>query len=114
MLLLNIVNDILALSQIENLSLSIVISKFDLIEMVEETLNIFRTKQENRKVKLHSRYDKNIPKFFYSDKNRLKQILINLVSNALKYTQEGTVTVKLTMITDGIKFSVTDTGLGIK
>ncbi|MEA3371487.1 MAG: transporter substrate-binding domain-containing protein [Campylobacterota bacterium] len=87
--LLLLINDILDLSKIESGKLELVKSRSNLLNMFEETINIFRLQSEQKGLKLELNLDKDIPKALLIDEVRLKEILINLIGNAFKFTEEG-------------------------
>lgn len=96
------------------MNLAIVIQKFSVKALLEDCQGIFLTKQTPN-LSFEMEIDDNLYPDFYSDPNWIKQIVINLLSNAFKYTPRGSVTLKAHNIQNGqITISVTDTGLGIK
>lgn len=86
----------------------------NLKEAVAECVEILRGKATMKRVQLISDVEERFPTQVMIDGNRVKQIVINLVSNAIKYTQAGRVCVKLVSDQDRVKISVTDTGIGIE
>ncbi|MES2703523.1 MAG: tetratricopeptide repeat protein [Bacteroidota bacterium] len=117
-ILLHIINDILDLSKIESGKLELESIDFlleDTIRQVKETLS-FRA--EEKGVQLISKIDAAIPDVLLGDPFRLNQILINLGSNAIKFTERGSVTIEVKPVTNtaghvSLQFHVTDTGIGI-
>lgn len=81
---------------------------------------LFERNVQHKKIKLIIHIDERIPKYIISDKNRIIQILLNLVGNSIKFTKKGYVKIKITRVdsADGKKFtpiiSVIDSGIGIK
>ncbi|MEZ7891449.1 MAG: PAS domain S-box protein [Candidatus Wallbacteria bacterium] len=119
-LLLTIINDILDLSAIEENKFKINPSYFDLINLIETTIEIMKVKIIEKKLSFKNIIDPKIPAIVKSDSERLRQILINLISNAIKFTYNGGITVKITLkslneekSTAGILFEVIDTGIGM-
>ena len=117
--LLNIINDILDLSKIESgkyTSEKISFNLYDLLSNIRD-ISLFKAKEKN--IKFNIEYSKEkLPKFILGDEVRIKQIIINLVGNALKFTDSGSVKLILETISNNdsktnIKFSVIDTGIGI-
>ncbi|OQP47819.1 response regulator [Niastella populi] len=120
--LLNIINDILDFSKIEAGKLLIDNTTFRLNEVIEETVDMLDIKAQEKNIELICHIDPKLPAQFYGDPVRIRQILINLVGNAIKFTSEGEVlvTVKqgVTHMVQGRKMlglaiSVKDTGIGI-
>jgi Signal transduction histidine kinase len=120
--LLNIINDILDFSKIEAGKLLIEDTIFKLNELVEETIDILSIKAQEKGLELVCFIDPRLPSQFNGDPNRIKQVLINLIGNAIKFTQHGEVFVNvqsgLTRERNGqqyidISISVKDTGIGI-
>ncbi|MEC5145067.1 ATP-binding protein [Chitinophaga sp. 212800010-3] len=116
--LLQLINDILDLNKMESDNLELVQAEVDLPELVKHIKNQFRSLAEHKGIRLQTELDKEIPKKILADPIRLSQILNNLVSNALKYTDEGSVTISINLksiekdkVT--LHFEVKDTGIGI-
>jgi PAS domain S-box-containing protein len=119
-LLSQLINDILDLSKIESGSIQLENVEVPLSEMISEVAALFRRSAEKKGVSLKILPpDGDVPAKIYTDPMRLKQIFINMVSNALKFTHNGSITLKLCFIkaVDGgpnhIGFKVEDTGIGI-
>lgn len=116
--LLSILNDILDLSKIEAGKLDIEIIQFDLREVISDLVTLHALKAEQKGVILRSEIDAALPKLINGDPTRIRQILINLISNAMKFTNEGEICVRLSVTqSDEEHISVTvevqDTGIGI-
>ena len=116
--LLGIINDILDFSKIEAGKMELDIIKTDIIELVEHTSDIIKYHASQKGLELLLNIQPNIPRFALADPIRLKQILVNLISNAVKFTETGEVELKLTFEkvdykTGKFNFSVRDTGIGI-
>lgn len=116
--LLAIINDILDLSKIEAGKLELSLIPFSLKELFRNIADIALSKVTKDKVELHSNPSPQIPEQMVGDPDRLKQILLNLVSNALKFTEEGAVCVTAHVEEEReeeilLRFTVTDTGIGI-
>ena len=117
LLLLSLINSILDLSQIKNNKFKLVHSKISIHDLLNEIKSLFEYSCVLKKLDLKIEIDPQIPKIITTDKNRLSQILINLLGNAFKFTFQGGITVKATLnstLPARIKFSVIDTGIGIK
>jgi signal transduction histidine kinase/CheY-like chemotaxis protein len=112
--LLNLVNDILDLSKIEAEQLVLENISFNLLDIVEEAVEIYAIKAAERHVELISRIDCNIDIKRIGDPARLRQIILNLISNAIKFTEKGHIVVRVRdSAPDELLFSVSDTGVGI-
>ena len=118
--LLAIINDILDFSKIESGKMEISENEYKLGELLNDTITMVELKAKQKGLRFEVHVDSNIPDNLYGDDVRIKQILLNLLNNAVKYTQLGSVTLKVTgkMITDKqmieLRVDVQDTGVGIK
>ncbi|MDB5011440.1 MAG: response regulator, partial [Mucilaginibacter sp.] len=117
--LLNVINDILDFSKIESGKMELDPHDFDLRHCVEEVLDLFAGKATELELDLLYQIDHQVPAQIVGDSTRLRQVLINLVGNALKFTQKGEVFLGITLInqdSDGyieLGFETRDTGIGI-
>ncbi len=117
--LLGVINDIIDFSKIEANQLSIENIPFDLRECLEEIKLMLNYKSTEKAISMSFKIDRDIPEIIIGDPTRLKQILINYINNAIKFTSKyGEITVRAQLINsiDGnceIKYSVSDTGIGI-
>lgn len=117
--LLQILNDILDFSKMEAGKMPLQSETFDLREMIEGIINLFTPKAEEKKLALRWWVDTSVPEIVTTDPSRLRQIIVNLVGNALKFTERGSVTLSVKNIPlPGspeylLEFSVRDTGVGI-
>ena len=111
--LLAILNDVLDLSKIEAGKLTLEACDFDLGELTNGIAAIFRAQAEERNLKFELTIDEAARGWRRGDPTRVRQILFNLVSNALKFTPAGEVRVAIAATDGGIKVSVADTGVGI-
>ncbi len=114
--LLTIINDILDFSKIESGHLELEIIPFDLAACVEETVELFAPVAATRGIELAYRIDPNLPAWIECDPTRLRQILANLINNAVKFTPRGSVSVELAfdpVRPDFIVGRIRDTGIGI-
>jgi PAS domain S-box-containing protein len=118
--LMQIVNDVLDFSKIESGKLELNEEEIDLFELIEQVIDLFKYAALQKNINLHLKIDSTIPQYIVGDSLRLKQILVNLISNAIKFTQKGEVTLEISKEknvqdnTSNITFSVKDTGIGIK
>ncbi len=113
--LLSLINDILDLSKIEAGKIELVPEKMSVPVTIKETLSLIKEKASKHNVLLKTEFDPEL-EFIEADKQRFKQILFNLLSNALKFSKEegGTVTITAKKEGDMAKISVSDTGIGIR
>ncbi|MGN0406659.1 MAG: response regulator [Bacteroides sp.] len=116
-LLLNIVNEILDSSKIESGMMEIVPVNYKMGSLLNDLYNMINIKIQDKKLKLVFNIDPSIPSEYYGDDSRIRQVLLNLLTNAVKYTDEGTVTMEVRCSTDNenavLHYSVKDTGIGI-
>lgn len=116
--LLAVINDILDFSKIESGNLEIEHLDFNLRSAIEEVIDLFILKASEKSIDLIYQIDEDVPVNIVGDSLRLKQVLINLISNALKFTKKGEIFVKVSLIklNEGeavLNFNVKDTGIGI-
>jgi signal transduction histidine kinase/ligand-binding sensor domain-containing protein/CheY-like chemotaxis protein len=116
--LLLIINQILDLSKIEAKKLELESIKFDLRQTVEEAVELLSVQAEHKRLSLFCVIDPTLPSHILGDPTRLRQILTNLLSNALKFTEKGHVSIRVDLETEKngetqLHFAVQDTGLGI-
>jgi len=113
-----LINDILDLAKVDAGKMTFEHKPFRMYSSVSSMLHLFKTKIHEKNLKLVTDYDKNIPVVLVGDSVRLHQIILNLVSNAVKFTNKGKITVSVGLLTEdeetvSIEFTVTDTGIGI-
>ncbi len=116
--LLNVIDDILDYSKVEAGKLSLNASDFSLRDLMEELADMFADKVEGRELSFACICDRRVPDWLHADSGRLRQVLINLIGNAVKFTERGDVEVRVTLSSDGgdgsrLRFVVRDTGIGI-
>ncbi|MBD2091183.1 PAS domain S-box protein [Microcoleus sp. FACHB-1515] len=115
--LLQLINDILDSSKIEAGRLTLDESCFDLHRLLQELLEMFQLKAQDRSIALKIDRAPALPQWICADELKLRQVLINLIGNAIKFTQSGSVTVKVVngqhSAPTTLHFSVVDTGIGI-
>jgi len=117
--LVSLINDILDLSKIEAGKLEIVPVKYMLSSLINDTVNIIRTRLKEKPIRFFTNIDGNIPNSLIGDEVRLRQILLNMLSNAVKYTEKGNIGLTITVKKQNdknvlLKIDVSDTGKGIK
>jgi two-component system sensor histidine kinase BarA len=115
--LLGIVNDVLDFSRIEANRLDLRITEVDLRDCVEEVLELLAPRAHDKGLELILHLHSDVPRVVRADPSRLRQILVNLVSNAVKFTEHGSVTVRVQHqgadSDPGLLFTVSDTGVGL-
>lgn len=111
--LLRMINDILDLSKIEAGKMEIVPAQFRLRDLVYSVTEISRTKANEKLVSIHFEIKKGVPEILIGDAQRIRQILLNLLGNAVKFTEHGFVFLKIMTFERSIRFIVEDTGIGI-
>jgi len=112
--LVETVSDSIDYQKIKNNSLAIVNDSFDLVEMMAKTIDIVKFKADQKGVKLDLIIGSDVPKIVYGDKDRIRQVLLNIIGNAIKFTTVGSITIKVDQYPSRIIFSIKDTGCGIK
>lgn len=111
--LVTIINDILDLSKVEAGKIEISKEVFSLPNLLRDFETLLRIRSEDKGIDLHFERASNAPEFVYSDPARIRQILLNIVGNAIKFTDKGTVDVKVASNNDFLIFDISDTGSGI-
>jgi signal transduction histidine kinase/ActR/RegA family two-component response regulator len=117
--LLALINDILDLSKIEAERIELSPNQFALADFIKDIVMLFKVRTERKKISFEYQPLLPLPTMIYADEQRLRQVLINLLGNAVKFTQHGQVTLKVGVQSDSITntptlfFEVADTGVGI-
>lgn len=116
--LLTIINDILDLSKIESGKMTVVAVEYELKKLAQDVINMMSMKAGDKGLRLKVDIDRKLPSLLYGDDVRIRQIIVNLMNNAVKYTEEGSVTLKISGQRNGdyekLHIEVRDTGIGIK
>ena len=117
--ILFLVNDVLDLSKIESGTIELETVDFSIQDILDELINSLSFKLREKNVSLSSKIDKSIPKVLMGDPHRINQIILNLVDNAIKFTEDGEVHIainatKATEKTISVLFEISDTGIGIR
>lgn len=118
-MLLTLINDILDMSKMESGKMDIVPVAYDVGAMLSDIVNMIWVRAREKGLAFHIDVDQSMPAQLLGDEVRIKQILINLLNNAVKYTQEGSVTLSIQCKTvhqglAQVSYSITDTGMGIR
>lgn len=116
--LLSLINDILDFSKIESGKMEIIPVEYDFSSMIYDVVNMIRPKAEDKGLNMNLSVEDSLPYKVFGDEVRIRQVLINLLTNAVKYTREGSMGLKVSGEYDGedilLTFMVEDTGIGIK
>ena len=111
--LLTLINQILDLSKIEAGRMTLTEKSFDLYGLLDDLENLFSLKASQKGLRLEFECAPNVPQYIRTDDVKLRQVLINLLNNAIKFTQRGSVTLRVTLDEQKAMFAVEDTGVGI-
>ena len=117
--LLNLINSILDFSKIEEGKMEIIPVRYDTLDMIDDLVNMIYEKANKKNLSLVTKIDPNLPKSLFGDDMRIKQVITNILTNAVKYTKQGTVTLTMSGEFIGednfiLYVSVADTGIGIR
>ena len=117
--LMEVINDVLDFSKIEAGKLDLNIEKINLVVLSNEIIDLIKFQSDKQNIDLIFNFDNNIPQYIFVDPVRLKQVVLNLLTNAVKFTLKGCVELDISLQKSleeecVIRFSVKDTGLGIK
>ncbi|MBQ8614151.1 MAG: response regulator [Ruminiclostridium sp.] len=117
--LLNIINDILDFSKIESGKVELNLTDYNILSVINDICNIISVRINSEVVQIVTCIDPSVPTVMTGDERRIKQIVLNLAGNAIKYTRHGSITISVSAETKSadmvmLKFSVKDTGIGIK
>lgn len=120
-MLLGIINDILDFSKIESGKIEIIPVKYNLLSLLNDLVNMVQKRANDKGLDITLDFDKNTPKWLWGDEVRIKQVILNILTNAVKYTEKGSVTFsvgfkRIERSPDQIWLcvSVKDTGIGIR
>lgn len=119
-ILMEIVNDVLDFSKIESGKLELNIEEVDVLALTNQVISLFKYQANLKNIDLILNIDDAVPQFIFADSLRLKQIIVNLIGNALKFTTDGSIELHVNKVDSHddlistIHFSVKDTGIGIK
>lgn len=116
--LLSLINDILDLSKIESGKLEILPAEYDFSSLIHDVVNMLEMKARDKGLELNLSVEEEIPSRLWGDDVRIRQVLVNLMTNAVKYTETGSVTLAVSAVmhedTAVLMFRVEDTGIGIR
>jgi signal transduction histidine kinase/CheY-like chemotaxis protein len=111
--LMTVINDILDYSQLQAGELVIQSETFELRLVAEHAFELFKPRVESMELDYRLVLDPALPVWVHTDRHRLMQVLVNLLGNALKFTHQGSVVLRVDAVDSGVTFSVQDTGIGI-
>ncbi len=111
--LLTLINDVLDLSKIEARKLELQPAAFHLPSFLQSVVEINRIRAEQKGIAFKFEADAALPEGVYADEKRLRQVLINLLGNAIKFTEGGGVTLKVEPVENKVRFEIIDTGVGM-
>ncbi|MDU0354137.1 ATP-binding protein [Paraglaciecola aquimarina] len=111
--LTDLIEGLLEISKIEAGRLTLQRDEFNLKAILQQLVDMFQMIAGQKNIEFHYQPCSNLPDYVATDKQRFRQILINLISNGIKYTEQGSVTLKITYRNQVANFSVIDTGVGI-
>jgi signal transduction histidine kinase len=111
--LLHLINDVLDMAKIESGKLNLIIEKFNLHEIMEEVSSITSSLAHEKDITLSINTDSDHEVEINADRNRLRQVMINLVNNAMKFTEKGKIAIHIAREENNVLISVKDTGIGI-
>jgi signal transduction histidine kinase/DNA-binding response OmpR family regulator/HPt (histidine-containing phosphotransfer) domain-containing protein len=115
--LLNVLNDILDFSKLEARKFELEVAEFDLRRVMESIADLMALKAQEKGLEFTCFIEPEVPTRLYGDQNRLRQVLINLVGNAVKFTERGEVTIRVRPgakdQVGSVRFEVADTGIGV-
>ena len=115
--LLSIINDVLDFSKIESGNMVLVNAEFNIASILNDVINMSEARREAKQIEILVQVDPDIPRGLIGDEVRIRQVMINLMTNAIKFTEKGSVTLKVTHTVQdygvNLAVSVADTGIGI-
>lgn len=118
-MLLSLVNDVLDLSQMEMKKMEIIPMEYQTVELFGNLIDMIQVRLKEKKLEFLMDIDENLPAVLFGDMKRINQVVLNILTNAAKYTEEGSVTLSVHMDAGAegeglLKISVSDTGIGIR
>jgi signal transduction histidine kinase/ActR/RegA family two-component response regulator len=115
--LLQLINDVLEMSKIESGHLQLEVMDFDLLDLLDSVTAMFKERIQTKNLRLVCDFDETLPHYIRTDGRKLRQVLINLISNAVKFTAHGEIRLRVCRDSDRysrrLRFFVVDTGVGI-
>ena len=111
--LMTVINDVLDYSQFSSGNISARSERFALLETVHAAFDLFQPKVKSTQLRYICQVAPEVPQWVETDKHRLMQVLVNLLGNAIKFTHQGQVVLRVAVRPEGLEFAVEDTGIGI-
>ncbi len=116
--LLDIINEILDFSKIEAGEMVLEYAPDNIYKIIKDVIELFSTRAKEKNIKISYNYDENAPRYLICDSGRIRQIIVNLISNAIKFTENGTIDINITSTKHAsneatMLFEVIDSGIGI-
>lgn len=111
--LLNLINDVLDMAKIESGKMNLIIEKFNLHEIFDEVISITSPQASEKKLTLKVDTESDVDVEVNADRTRLRQVMLNLLTNAVKFTEKGKITIRAIREGNNVLISVKDTGIGI-
>ena len=111
--LLSLINDVLKMSKIEAGQTFLNLIDFNLYELLNELENLFKLKAQDKQLQLSFERDLDVPQYIKGDRKKLRQVLINILGNAIKFTRQGQIRLKVSVKEQMLEFAIEDTGSGI-
>jgi signal transduction histidine kinase len=115
-IMMNLINDVLDFSKIEAGKMEIESVEFNIDDLIENLISVVSSLLEDKEIKFRVHTSSSLPKFLYGDPLRISQILLNLCSNAIKFTEQGLIEVSIgykSVVQDHLLIEVSDTGIGM-
>ncbi|WP_416547062.1 ATP-binding protein [Limnohabitans sp. DCL3] len=111
--LMTVINDILDYSQLQAGKLVVQPETFELRRVADHAFELFKPRVNSMELDYRIELDEHLPGWVHTDRHRLMQVLVNLLGNALKFTHQGSVVLRVQWLNPGVQFTVQDTGIGI-
>lgn len=111
--LLTLINDLLDLAKSEYVELELALLPVPLRQIARDVINLLRPRADEKGLRLRCQIEPGVPEMFETDRRRLRQVLTNLIGNAVKFTDSGSVELRLSLSGPAVRFQVSDTGCGM-
>jgi CheY-like chemotaxis protein len=111
--LMTVINDVLDYSQFSSGQITAHVERFALQDTVKAAFDLFEPKVKSTRLRYLCEVQPDVPEWVETDKHRLMQVLVNLLGNAIKFTDQGQVLLRVAVCAEGVEFAVQDTGIGI-
>ena len=111
--LIRLVNDLLSISRIESGKMKLELGETDILDLIKSVVDELGIKANEKKLKLIVQRPKTLLSLLNIDKEKVRNVLLNIVDNAIRYTDKGSVTIKIEQVVDNVRITVSDTGAGM-